>query len=145
MRTFLGGYELLLLCYALVAAVLIRQAVVRRDSNTRIWLSLAMAVPSLGFAATGHTIKALALVEVPKTAFADLTSRSQATERNSTLAALKLTEEPLACRYNYKNVLIVVGESATRDRMSLWGYTQSTTPMMAAMSRTPWTQFRAPT
>ncbi len=123
------------LAVALLLGVLYARVRPRAPRRGRAWVWRGMgAVLFLGLAAfMGPKVKGYPAVMLGTTTYRVYTRVNPILERKDRVAAFMATAPPLNCDAAFDKIVFVLGESANRDFMSLYGYPRPTTPFLDSL------------
>ena len=102
--------------------------------KTRWLLRAAVLAATLGLLwAQRAALPAYPGIQLGLTTYRVYTRVNPILERKDRVAAFMAQAPPLQCNDRFDKILFVLGESANRDFMSLYGYTQPTTPFLESL------------
>jgi len=135
LKSYLSAFDLWIAVYFLGSIGLVIAACrVQPPISRSSFLKIATVSLLLGFASLkSSNVEALPFVAIPLEV-ADGTQRGMQLSARNTLIA-RMAHPSIECSENYQNVVMVVGESATRDRTSLYGYGSKTTPFLDSIGQ----------
>ena len=117
--------------YLVVLALMLRR--MKPPAQKLWWLTLIAIVSAVGLASVpsaAHRLKSFPPIEPVVRATMARHRYTQLVRRSESLSAHPLHVSP--CDNRYRKVVIVIGESALSDRMSVFGYPKPTTPFAVA-------------
>lgn len=125
LSNYLSGIDALILLYVLACLVGVGLIVRLRPSSTML-LRIAALVPvaaALSLASSNGRAMRLPLITLPQEVYEQPLRARRLAERNSYVASLNLSDK--RCAADYRNVVVVIGESSSADHNALYGYSRA--------------------